>query len=128
MRNDLDNNEKDQLWDLLGQAPNPQPSQFFTQQVMRKVKTRQLKHQQRSWLPLSTWAPVAAAVVALASLAIISMQLPTRDNQMLLADANELSPLIATNDELSVEYILFADLEYLIEAEENALWANSSSF
>ncbi len=128
MKCDFDNNEKDELWELLGKAPNPQPSQFFTQKVLSKVQGKKNKSLLGSWLSLKLLAPATAAVIALASIVIIGSQTSNFDTATQLASANEIPPIVATNEELAIEYLLFADLDSIMDAEESALWASASSF
>jgi hypothetical protein len=104
-----------QLWDLLGQAPQARLSPFFVRNIIRKIRERPDRFE---WLRrrlgpeiLVSAAGLAVAVIA----AILVVHQPASRNPM------ESTPdVIAAID--PQDYDVVADLDELLTTDESNLW------
>jgi anti-sigma factor RsiW len=104
-----------QLWDLLGQAAEPELSPFFARNVVRTVRQRSERFESlRSWWYLRRLVPaagMAAAVIA----AVLAIHHPAI--QKPVESAPDVIVKIDPQD-----YDVVADLDELLVTDENSLW------
>ncbi len=104
-----------QLWDLLGQAPEPKLSPFFARNVLRAVRQRsQLFDSVRSWFSPRKLIPVTGLAVAIIA-AIIMFHYP-----VIQKSADNAPQVIAQID--PQDYDVVADLDELLVTDESSLW------
>ena len=104
-----------QLWDLLGQAPEPKLSPFFARNVLRAVRQRpQLFDSVRSWFSPRKLVPVTGLAVAIIA-AIITFHHP-----VIRKSADNTPEVIAQID--PQDYEVVADLDELLVTDESSLW------
>ena len=104
-----------QLWDLLGHAPQAELSPFFARNVVRRVRERPGRFERlRSWLTPRKLVPATALVVALISAILATHQSATR------------SPVDSAPDVIvkidPQDYDVVADLDELLVTDESSLW------
>jgi hypothetical protein len=104
-----------QLWDLLGQAAEPELSPFFARNIVRAVRQRPRRGGWlRGWFELRRLAPaagIAAAVVA----TLLAVHRPA-----IQRPAERAPDVIAKID--SQDYDVVADLDELLVTDESNLW------
>ena len=104
-----------QLWDLLGQAPEPKLSPFLARNVLRAVRQHpQLFESIRSWFSPRKLVPVTGLAVAIVA-AIITFHHPA-----IRKSANNTPEVIAQID--PQDYDVVADLDELLVTDESSLW------
>jgi anti-sigma-K factor RskA len=116
-------NERDDLWDLLGKAKQAHVSPFFSRDVLRKIRLQQ--EQQRSplrWLARQ-WR-IAALSAACATLMVVAFNHRTGN----APDAAPVSAveLVQQTDDKS-DYETIAHLDELVAYENNSIWLDNSS-
>ena len=111
----MDREDDKQLWDILGQVPEPTLSPFFARNVVRAVRERTNRFERiRHWL---SWRRLAAAS------AVVSVVIG-----MAIATHHPVSQTKTTNDPDVVakidpqDYDVVADLDELIAWDENSVW------
>lgn len=104
-----------QLWDLLGQAAQPELSPFFARNVVRAVRQRpQRRAWLRGWFQMRRLVPaagVAAAVVA----TLLAIHRPA-----IQRPAENAPDVIVKID--PQDYDVVADLDELLVTDESNLW------
>jgi negative regulator of sigma E activity len=113
--------DDEQLWDLLGRAPETKVSPFFARNVLRQVRQEQAKPG-RSWLSWRRLVPASAI-----ALAIVATVVFVRNPSSQQGTSSELpvDPVIAQID--VQDYEVVADLDNLLASEENSPWDDNSS-
>jgi hypothetical protein len=105
--------EDDQeLWDLLGQAPEPKISPFFARNVVREVRQLGGWSNLRRWISIRRLLPIASVAVALIAVSFLQMQTPV----VPLADPE--SDLFTNVD--PQDYEVVADLNDLLASDDNS--------
>ena len=104
-----------QLWDLLGQAPEPKLSPFFARNVVRAVRQRSRRFESlRSWFTPGKLVPVTGLAVAIIA-AVLAFHHPV------IRKSGEITPdVIAQID--PQDYDVVADLDELLVTDETNLW------
>src|SRR5947207_2874107 len=69
-----------ELWDLLGQAPEPEVSPFFARNVIRRIREEgrgSWSSKLREWFAIRRLLPATGVAVALLAVLLLRMQAPT---------------------------------------------------
>jgi hypothetical protein len=113
-RTDMDRNDDQQLWDLLGSSRAPEPSPYFSRDVLRRLREESSARPGfAGWLNWRRLLPVSGLVAATAAIFVaytITFQHPS-------AGENDVVAKIDAQD-----YEVVADLDNLLAAEDNNLW------
>jgi hypothetical protein len=111
-----------QLWDLLGRAPEPPPvSDFFARDVLRRIRQEPSRFEQLQSLFRLQWlAPAAAAAVVVIG-TVIAFQHPFSR----LTNPKDSADAVAQIDPQDFEVV--ADLDVLIASDEGNLWDDNQS-
>lgn len=112
--------EDEQLWDLLGRAPETKVSPFFARNLLRRIRQEQSRPR-RSWLSWRRLVPASAVALALAA-AFVFLHNPA--SQQALPEP-QVDPVIAQID--VQDYEVVADLDNLLASDENSPWDDNSS-
>ena len=112
--------EDDQhLWDILGKSASPRVSPFFARNVLRRIR----EDARPSFFASFGWRrliPVSALAAMLALIGFFAFDRAHKPS----ANSSE-DDLIAKID--VQDYEVVADLDELLEADENTLWDDNSS-
>ncbi len=124
-----DEEEKDALWETLGQAPEHRASPFFVRNVLREV--RRTEETSPSWAGwFGNWrvaGPAALAVVAVcAGLLVRSPSTQPEVVQAALAEPAVASAPTVARIEADPDYEVIAELDTLLAYENNNQWLDSS--
>ena len=104
-----------QLWDLLGHAPQTGLSPFFARNVVRRIRERPQRFEWlRSWLTPRKLVRVTGLVVAVIAVILATHQPATRNQ------ADSAPDVIAAID--PQDYDVVADLDELLVTDESGLW------
>jgi hypothetical protein len=105
--------EDDQeLWDLLGHAPEPKISPFFARNVLRETRRLTSWGSLRGWLNVRRLVPATSLAVALIAVLLLRMQTP------LVPVADPESDIFANVD--PQDYEVVADLDDLVASDDNS--------
>ena len=106
----MERQDDNELWDILGRAPEPTLSPFFARNVLRKIRQEATRFERaRNWL-------VTASAVAVV---VVGMAIATHHPVSQRASAND-SDVVAKID--PQDYDVVADLDELIAWDENSVW------
>jgi hypothetical protein len=114
----MNTEEHDDLWHLLGKARAPEPSPFFSRNVLRAVREREntvgagLRGFLRKWR-----LPALSAGVVFAAAVLMLNPLEQTDSVSSLAQQVSASP----------DYQVITHLDELLDSEQNSVWLESSS-
>ncbi|MDQ2824243.1 MAG: hypothetical protein M3R29_02220 [Verrucomicrobiota bacterium] len=113
--------DDEQLWDVLGRAPEPKVTPFFAHNVLRQIRQEpRWTIAIRSWFSLRRLVPASAVALALVA-AIVSTHSPSLRQERA---SNELDPVAKIDAQ---DYEVVADLDDLLASDENSLWDDNSS-
>ena len=116
----MERQDDNELWDILGRAPEPTLSPFFARNVLRKIRQEATRFERaRSWFSLRRL--VAASAVAVL---VVGMAIATHHPVLQRASAND-SDVVAKID--PQDYDVVADLDELIAWDENTVWEEKPS-
>ena len=107
--------DDEKLWDLLGRSAEPKVSPFFARNVLREVRESESRSRVGGWLK---WL-VPAAGVAVAIIAALFLRVQTPDPSYSESRAETLTFVESQDSEL------IADLDVLIESDDNNSWDES---
>ena len=107
--------DDEKLWDLLGHSAEPRISPFFARNVLREVRQTESRPRRAGWL---RWL-VPATGVAVAIIAALFLRVQTPDPGYADSRAETITLLEAQDSEL------IADLDVLIESDDNGSWDES---
>jgi anti-sigma factor RsiW len=111
----MDREDDKQLWDILGQVPEPTLSPFFARNVVRNVRQGTTRFERmRQWLSWRRLAGASAVVIV-----VIGMAVATHHPVSQRTAAND-SDVVAKID--PQDYDVVADLDELIAWDENNVW------
>jgi hypothetical protein len=113
----MNDQERDQLWSLLGRAKSVEPSPFFAAKVVacvRKVKDDRRKFW-ANWLRFGLPGAVAGALAVFLTVFSVRVEHKT-----------ESKPVIITQNEPS-DLELIADLDSALSSEESSVWLDVSN-
>lgn len=113
--------DDEQLWDLLGRAPETKVSPFFARNVLRQVRQEQSKPG-RFWLSWRRLVPVSAVALAITAAVVFLHNPSSQPGAVPEAPAD---PVIAQID--VQDYEVVADLDNLLASDENSPWDDNSS-
>ncbi len=113
--------ERDDLWELLGQAAKPEVSPFFARNVLREIRMRETTGhglwQPRRWRLAAFAALGAAALMAMAgAVHIFKTGRPPIPAVELARQTTDKS-----------DYEIIARLDFLLASENNSIWFENSS-
>jgi hypothetical protein len=116
----MERQDDNELWDILGRAPEPTLSPFFARNVLRKIRQETTRFERaRNWFSLRRLVAASAAAVVVVGMAIathhpVSHRASTHD-----------SDVVAKID--PQDYDVVADLDELIAWDENTVWEEKPS-
>lgn len=112
--------DDEQLWDLLGKAPETKVSPFFARNVLREIRQEQSRSGQ-SWFSWRRLVPASAVALAIvAAVVFVRYPSPTQPSSEAQVD-----PVIAQIEVQDFEVV--ADLDNLLASDENRPWDDNSS-
>lgn len=113
----MNNDERDDLWQLLGHCREPRISPFFSRHILRRIRS-----EERSSVGFLTWMlrrwPIVVAAACVAIFAGVAL-LP-RTEQPISVEA------MAENVGASPDYAVIGNLDELLAAEESSVWLTHS--
>jgi hypothetical protein len=109
-----------ELWDVLGQLPEPTLSPFFARNVVRKIRQAPT-HFERVWNWFSVRKVVGASAVAAV---VVAVALVTHYPGPRTTSSSD-SDVVAKVD--PQDYDVVADLDELIAWDENSVWEDRPS-
>jgi hypothetical protein len=110
-----------QLWDLLGQAAQPQLSPFFARNVLRRIREESGRFDWvRAWLNWRRLVPATGLAVAIIAGVIATHHQPAP--QPVLESEPDVIAKIDPQD-----YEVVADLDELLASDENSLWDDNQT-
>jgi hypothetical protein len=116
----MNTDERDELWDLLGKAPEPRVSPFFSRNVLRTI--REEEPRRSSWFGWfhRGWQLTAAGACAVAIAAAVhfSQQPEETDPVGLLASQVTASP----------DLHVIGHLDELLDSELNSVWLDTPAY
>ncbi len=115
--------EDQELWDLLGKAPEPVVSPFFARNVLREIRQeRGWRERAIGWLAPRRAIPAAAAfgVCLITALTMLHNVATDRSN-----DPDDVPEVVAQID--PGDYEVVADLDDLLAAQEDDSWDDSAT-
>jgi hypothetical protein len=114
-------NERDDLWELLGRVRQHSPGPFFSRNVLRQIRAgRDQKRTPMNWF-VRQWRLATLGAIA-ATLTATFLIAPRPDDNRTVVPSVEMAH--ATPD--SADYELIAHLDELLAYENNALWLATS--
>ena len=116
----MERNDDEKLWDLLGSAPTPEVSPFFSRNVLRRLRQDSPARPSRPWFSWRRLLPISA--LAAATAAILIGYTFTTERPPAGAGDNDVVAKIDAQD-----YEVVADLDNLLASEDNNLWDDNSS-
>ncbi len=112
--------DDEQLWDLLGKAPQPEVSPFFARNVLRRIREQpSWLVRARSWLSLRKLVPISGFAVA-----IVGTFLFLHRSALDRKPVNGVDVIAQIDVQ---DYEVVADLDDLLASDENILWDDNSS-
>ena len=117
---DMEREDDQELWDLLGKSSQPTLSPFFARNVVRQVREgSDWREALLGWLAPKVLVPAAAAALAVAAAVVALRDSPT--------GANSVDEVPATVAQLNPEdYEVVAALDDLLASEEEeSLWEDT---
>jgi hypothetical protein len=112
--------DDEQLWDLLGKAPQAEFSPFFARNVLRRIREApSWSVRARSWLSWRKLVPLSGLAVA-----VIGTFLFLHSPALHQKPDNELDAIAKIDVQ---DYEVVADLDDLLASDENNLWDDNSS-
>lgn len=125
----MNTEDKDDLWDLLGQAKAPAPSPFFSRNVLRAIREEaqekpgallwvrtRLEVLRRHWQMTAVTATGACAVAVALVVTFGPSSLHQPDPDLLLVQQVSVSP----------DYQVISNLDELLDSERNSVWLEAS--
>jgi hypothetical protein len=116
----MERQDDNELWDILGCAPEPTLSPFFARNVLRKIRQETTRFERaRNWFSLRRLVAASAAAVVVVGMAIathhpVSHRASTHDSDVVA----KIYPQ---------DYDVVADLDELIAWDENTVWEEKPS-
>ena len=112
--------ERDDLWELLGRAKTPTPTPFFARNVLREIRAGTQPRTPWNWLAVR-WRAATLGAIALALLASIPV-LHNGGSREKTVPAIELARQTAN----SADYEVIARLDELLAFEDSTIWPDTS--
>jgi hypothetical protein len=119
-----DDNEKDDLWRLLGKAKEPRVSPFFDRNVLRALREEASQEPRglRQWARLLGWRWLAAGALGAAALVLSQVQQPSSLSERV--SSREIAQQVWS----SPDFAVIGNLDELLAFEENSLWLDAITF
>ncbi|MBA2622995.1 MAG: hypothetical protein H0U88_05165 [Chthoniobacterales bacterium] len=115
----MEREDDQKLWDLLGEAPQPFVSPFFSRNVIRRVReVGGWRETVTGWFTSRRLIPATALALAI-GFAAVSIQ-PAADKE-----ADDLPEAVSVID--PQDYEVVADLDDLLAAEDDNVWDDPES-
>ncbi len=118
-RTDMDRNDDQQLWDLLGSSRAPEASPYFSRNILRRLREEPSSRSGlAAWLSWRRLLPVSGLVAATAAIFVaytVTFHHPA-------AGENDVVAKIDAQD-----YEVVADLDNLLASDDNNLWDDNPS-
>ena len=110
--------ERDDLWELLGQAKKPGASSFFARNILREIR-REEPSRSGMWQWLARrWRVVALSGLGLAALVVTAGTLETfKANHSVVPEVE-----LARQTTDKSDYEIIARLDFLLASENNSIW------
>src|ERR1700730_13100399 len=109
------------LWDLLGEAKTPAVSPFFARNVVRSIRKQPaFARSIAEWFRVSRLVPAATVAMAVIVMVFVA-HAPTRTELGMTNDSDAVAKIDPQ------DYEVVADLDQLVDSDENALWDDNSS-
>jgi hypothetical protein len=116
--------ERDDLWQLLGRAKEPAVSPFFSRDVLREIRQQEQERPSFFRRFRLVWGFAGAATAC----AVAAMLLTQRQSeQQLVVEPDEIV-LYASAVSASPDYQVITNLDELLDSEESSVWLDSSTF
>ena len=112
--------ERDDLWELLGRAKTPVASPFFARNVLREIRKEKQTRSPWNWLARQ-WRVATLGAVALVLLAVIPV-LHNGGSREKTVPALELARQTAN----SADYEVIARMDELLASEDITIWLDTS--
>jgi len=112
--------DDEQLWDLLGRASKAEVSPFFARNVLRQI--RQKQSEAGRWFSWRRLVPASAVAVAMVA-TFLFVRHPSPQEQT--SPESQVDPVIAQID--TQDYEVVADLDNLLDSDDNSPWDDNSS-
>jgi hypothetical protein len=112
--------DDEQLWDLLGRAPETKVSLFFARNILRQIRQEQSRPA-GLWISWRRLVPASALALAIAA-AVVLLRSPSSPQT---SPEPQVDPVIAQID--VQDYEVVADLDNLLASDENSPWDDNSS-
>ncbi len=119
-----EDNERDDLWRLLGKAKEPRVSPFFDHNVLRALR-QEAPHQEPepwAWGHLLRWRWLSMGALGATVLVFSQFQQPARNPA--LFSSREMAQEVWSSPDLSV----IGNLDELLASEEDSLWLDAITF
>ena len=118
--------ERDDLWQLLGHAKKPEISPFFSRDVLREIRQQEQERPSIFSRFRFVWGLGAATACAVA--VMLFLQAPS--SQPLAEVEQQPDPifLLASAVSASPDYQVITNLDELLDSEESSVWLDSSTF
>src|SRR3954451_18701293 len=116
----MERKDDQNLWDILGKSASPEVSPFFARDVLRRVREEDARP---SFFASFGWRRLIPVSALAAMLALIGFFAFDRAHKPTAISSED--DLIAKID--VQDYEVVADLDELLEADENTLWDDNSS-
>jgi hypothetical protein len=111
----MERRDDQELWDVLGRAPEPQLSPFFARNVLRQIRQEAtFIERARHWFGVRRLIAASAAAIV-----IIGMIIATHHSVSPKPPANDLDVVAKIDPQ---DYDVVADLDELIAWDENSVW------
>ena len=112
-----------QLWDLLGRAPEPPPlSDFFARNVVRRIREEPHRFERlQRWFSLRRLIPASVVAFAVIGTALV-LEHPFSRPASVAENEPEVVAKIDPQD-----YDVVSDLDVLIASDETSLWDDNQS-
>ncbi len=116
----MNHDEQDKLWELLGKAPEPKASPFFSSKVMRAIREPEVERFSIwAWLRQKWIIPVAAGACAVVAAVSVFKNDTTKTQTPRLTKSDMLTEMVtvmAANDDFETS------LSDLLATEDNSVW------
>ncbi|HEX8311753.1 MAG TPA: hypothetical protein VF614_10570 [Chthoniobacteraceae bacterium] len=118
--------ERDDLWELLGHARKPEISPFFSRDILREI--RQQEQERTGIFSRFRFAWGLGAATACAVAVLLFTQTSSRQPVAEMSQQPDQIVLLASAVSASPDYQVITNLDELLDSEESSVWLDSSVF